>query len=323
MSGFFSPRLAGIRTSILGISPARTTLAKRGFTTANTRAQAHLEEITRTFADGYHSALETGNLEELTALLALTGAEFRGFAFEGAAMALTLLDHLTPWRSDRFERFLSGPAEAHIYMVHVGAGWAYATLPWLRLRAGAAVNRFDPVLRWLAVDGFGFHEGFFKWPRVGLRQQMPRGLRGYARRAFDQGLGRSLWFVCCADGVRVAGTIAQFDQSRRSGLWSGIGLACAYAGAFEERDLIALRDAAGEFRPDLAQGAAFAAKARLRAGNLVPHTEDACQTFCAMSARDAACVTDSALKKLPADGTEPAYEIWRRRIRQEFAAVRR
>jgi hypothetical protein len=323
MNGLFLPLLIKVRASILAISAAQITFPKCSITPTNTTAQAHLETIVRMFISGYQSALEAENLDELGALLATIDPEFTGFGFEGAAMALTLLDHLTPWRNDGFERFLSGSGQHHAYMVHVGAGWAYARLPWLRMRIGAIAGQLDPILGWLSVDGFGFHEGFFQWTRVGVRQQRPRGVRGYARRAFDQGLGRSLWFVCCADGVRVSNTIAEFNQSRRSDLWSGVGLASAYAGGFEERDLSTLCDAAGAFGPDLAQGAAFAAKARLRAGNLVPHTERACQAFCAMSARDAACVTDSALKKLPADGIEPAYEIWRRRIRQEFATVRR
>src|SRR5262249_6440948 len=148
-------------------------------------------------------------------------------------------------------------------------------------------------------------------------------IRGYARRAFDQGLGRSLWFVNCADAKRIAGTIAQFDEPRRADLWSGIGLACAYAGAYAGTDLDELFAAAHKYRPELAQGAAFAAKARLRAGNLVPHTERACEAFCGTSAREAAEITDYALKDLPQHGPDPAFELWRRRIQGEFTVVRR
>ena len=36
-------------------------------------------------------------------------------------------------------------------------------------------------------------------------------------------------------------------------------------------------------------------------------------------AEDAAKVTDAALENLPADGAEPAYEIWRQRIQAQFA----
>jgi hypothetical protein len=238
-------------------------------------------------------------------------------------MGLMLLDHLLPSRATRFDRFLAGPGYPHVYMVHVGAGWCYARLPWLRFRVNAAIGSLDPLLRWLAVDGFGFHEGYFAWNRVGERKQVPQGVSGYARRVFDQGLGRSLWFVHCADPLRVSTSIQQFHESRRGDLWSGIGLACAYAGGYTGTDLDELRVAARMYGAELAQGAAFGAKARLRAGNLVSHTDHACEIFCGTSAREAAAVTDTALKELPLHGPEPAFEIWRRRIQHEFGAVRR
>ena len=323
MSSLSPSRLNRLRRAILGISPAETTFDRRGFTPSSSRAQTHLEKIGRTFVTGYHSALESVNADELGLSLTSMELEFRGFAFEGAAMGLMLLDHLTPWNKGRFQQFLRGPGEPHTYMVHVGAGWAYARLPWLRMRMTAAIAMHDPLLRWLAVDGFGFHEGYFAWPRVGVRQRVPGGLGGYARRAFDQGLGRSLWFVCCGDAQRIVETIGRFDEPRRADLWGGIGLACAYAGGCTEEDIARLCTGAHQHSAALAQGAAFAAKARLRAGNLVPHTERACQILCGIPAREAAAVTDSALKDIPADGTEPVFEIWRRRIQREFAAVRR
>jgi hypothetical protein len=70
----------------------------------------------------------------------------------------------------------------------------------------------------------------------------------------------------------------------------------------------------------LAQGAAFAAKARQRAGNPTAHTELACQVLCGMSAGKAAELTDSSLRDLPPDGAQPAYEHWRQRIQSYFAA---
>ena len=95
-------------------------------------------------------------------------------------------------------------------------------------------------------------------------------------------------------------------------------MAATYAGGVDVSVLEALRTAAGGHLPHLAQGAAFAAKARLRAGNLTPHTETACQVFWGTPAADAARVTDDALLDLVAGATEPAYEVWRQRIRDRF-----
>lgn len=234
-------------------------------------------------------------------------------------MALTLLDHLMPWRignlGSRLQSFLVGPGAVHIYMVHVGAGWAFARLPW---RIRWPPQWLDPLLGWLAVDGYGFHQGYFAWPRYIRKQIRPANLSGYAGRVFDQGLGRSLWFVEGATVPQIVHTIAEFAPGRHADLWSGVGLACAYAGGVDEEQIINLRSAAGPFLSCLAQGAAFAAKARQRAANPAPHTDLTCQLFCGIAADTAASITDHALTNLPEDGREPAYEVWRQRIQSEL-----
>ena len=68
---------------------------------------------------------------------------------------------------------------------------------WARLPINPrrARQRLDPVLGWLGCDGYGFHEGFFHWPKYISGQRPPKKLTGYETRVFDQGLGRSWWFV--------------------------------------------------------------------------------------------------------------------------------
>jgi hypothetical protein len=312
--------LRAVRRALFGISPRETSFARRRFRGDSAAVREHLEEVGRSFVRGYNAALEEDRPPALAARLeAEVERSHQGFAYEGAGMALALLDTLIPGRRDCLARFLAGPGSSHAYIVHVGAGWILARLPISPERLLARLE--DPTLRWLALDGYGFHEGFFRWPRSVARREVPRKLRGYARRGFDQGLGRSLWFVDGADVRLIPRTIGAFPAERRPGLWSGVGLACAYAGGRGQADLAALRRAAGPHAAQLAQGVAFAAKARERAGNPAAHTELACRVVCGMSAGAAAAVTDEALRGLPADRPgEPAFEVWRRRIQDRFAA---
>src|SRR5438128_1580806 len=134
MNGLLAPALGRLRRTAFGIAPDETTFRKRGFRPGRLEAQTKLEQIGGTFVSGYHAALDSQDTGDLAALLEAVDLEFRGFAFEGAAMALTLLDHLAPWRQSRFAEFLAGPGGRHAYMLHIGAGWAYARLPWLRVR---------------------------------------------------------------------------------------------------------------------------------------------------------------------------------------------
>lgn len=307
-----------LRKAVFGISPEEATFARRGFRVSNIRAQQRLEQIGTAFLQGYQAVLEDDGLDALVLRLRAAEAELRGFAFEGAAMGLTLLDHVSLWNGKRLQAFLNGPGAAHVYMAHVGAGWALARLPWLRRRAEQYLTRLDPLLCWLVVDGYGFHEGYFNWRRAIERQVIPTQLQGYARRVFDQGLGRSLWFVEGADVLRISSTVASFEPGRHADLWSGVGLACAYAGGVDEGSIEAMRITAQPFTPQLAQGAAFAAKVRQRANNPAVHTEMACRILCGVSAEAAALITEVALEELQGDGEEPAYEVWRRRVQTQF-----
>ncbi len=299
---------------LFAIPIEEVSFARRGFRGGTEEVHALLQRVGQSFLAGYHGALEERSLEGLTARLEEIDADHRGFAFEGAAMALTLLDVLMPWRR-RLRALLAGSGAAHVYMVHIGAGWAIARLPPARR---AVLRGLDPLLRWLALDGYGFHQGFFHWPRAIVEHQIPNRLKGYAARAFDQGLGRSLWFVEGAEVSRVAATIATFPDSRHADLWSGIGLACAYAGGVDRAEVEDLMQAAGDFGSQMAQGSAFAAEARQRAGNPAAHTEQACRVLCRRSAEDAAKLTHAARRDLPGDAEEPAFEVWRRRIQSDL-----
>lgn len=299
---------------LLGISHQEVSFDRRGFRGAGAAIQPYLEEVGGYFVDGYNGALEASSVPAVAAHLDRLPAAYTGFAYEGAGMALALLDTLAPWRR-RLDALLAGPGEPHRYLIHVGAGWILGRLPltsrWLR-------RRLDPLLGWLSLDGYGFHEGFFRAQRTVEEQRLPRRLVGYERRAFDQGLGRSLWFSEGASAEGIAATIDRFPSQRRAHLWAGVGLACAYAGGVPPRVLHTLVEAAGGDRCWLAQGVAFAAKARQAAGNLMPQTELACQLVCGLPAEEAALLTDQLTVDLPPDGELPAYEIWRRRIAQRF-----
>ena len=308
--------LRSFRRHLFGISPKEVEFGRRGFHAASDEARQRLETAGGAFVTGYNAGLACDDAEQLGRQLGAVQQELAGFAFEGAAMALSLLDQLTPWRRNRWRTFLNGPGEPHVYMVHVGAGWALARL---RRRVDRPLARLDPLLRWLTVDGYGFHQGFFSPRRYADGQECPPRLAGYARRAFDQGLGRCLWFVQGADVEVIPGAIARFEPSRRGDLWSGLGLACAYAGGVGGAGIEALRDAATGFGAQLAQGASFAAKVRQRAGNPASHTDLACELFCGTPALEAARVTDDTLAGVADDGPQPGFEVWRQRIQQHYA----
>jgi hypothetical protein len=299
---------------LLRISPAEASFARRRFRSAREETRLRLEHIGEVFLAGYQAGLQTGAVPALGQALAAVPQEARGFAFEGAAMALAAVGLLLPWRWRHLRRFMDGAGE-HVYMVHVGVGWAAAALRRQPARLG---RRFPPLYRWLVVDGAGFFHGYFRWAPPRAPVPVSR-LGGYAARAFDQGLGRSLWFREGGSAVDIGRAITAAAPSRQADLWSGVGLACAYAGGVPDEAVLALRARAGAARPALAQGACFAAAARQRAGNPAPHTERASRLLCGRSAAESARLAEAVRLALPDPGSDEAYERWRRDLQGHFA----
>jgi enediyne biosynthesis protein E3 len=311
---------------VLTPGDSATRLSVRGFPEKDEATRELLESVGRSFLRGYGFAVQARSprdaepsLEEMPMLL-------RGFAYEGAAMGLAMLDGLS-LRGGRVAEFLDGRAARHVYMAYVGVGWAMARLPRFRWPKLTAV---DPLLSWLVLDGYGFHQAYFKTQRYVVNQYReqafpwPGGVhRWYANRVIDQGIGRALWFVGGADPAAVIKLVGSFPASRRPDLYSGLGLATTYAGGGNEKELRFLWDSAGPCRAQLAQGCAFAAKARVLADLMVPHVELASEVFCGMTPAEAARITDIALPNSGDDRQLPAYERWRQGVAEELAVAGR
>lgn len=316
-----------IRRRILTPKMSETSLDVRGFNKKNPQAQELLETVGKSFLTGYGYAAEAKDSVTAEEQLETIPRQFRGFAYEGAGMGFAIRDGLPIGGSQHVARFLAGRGRDHSYMIYIGVGWAMARLPrfrWSRVKVA------DPLMRWLVLDGYGFHQAYFRTEDYVTRHyQEPEfpwpteGQRWYSNHAIDQGIGRALWFVGGTDPRLVADLIDGYPAARHADLYSGAGLAATYAGGVDEQELQAFRDRAGEYRPQLAQGSAFAATARIEAGLLMPHTAVATGVFCGMSPEQASNVSFLARPTGEGEADLPSYELWRRRIAEEFAALER
>jgi enediyne biosynthesis protein E3 len=309
-----------LRCRIFLPDQSEVTFERRGFYAPDAQRQANLEEVGRKFLEGFAYGMDGRSLPDIESSLEMIEPAFRGFAYEGCSMALAVRDGITLGNRHWVRDLLAGRGAAHIYMAYIGVGWAMARLPRARWRA---IAPRDPLLRWLALDGYGFHQAYFRTREYVAGQYqapIPGWPSGYANRVADQGIGRALWFVNGSDVAHVADTIGRFAPSRRADLWSGAALASVYAGGADAGELEQMVRLAGPYRSHAAQGAAFAAGARVLAGLVTPGTELGVKVHCGMSAVQAAAVTDEARLGLPeADSPVPAYDIWRERIRERFA----
>jgi enediyne biosynthesis protein E3 len=307
--------LGTVRRRLFGIPSTRAVFNRPGFVK---EAWTNFSPVAIALVEGYHASLEDSRFSVLIPRLEAVEPEYRGFAYEGAGMGLAALDIMAPWKN-RVKDFVEGPAAPaphHMYPIYVGVGLALARL---HRSPEKFFPRLDPLLCWVVVDGYGFHEGFFAWKRTVERKVVPAHFSPYAVRLFDQGLGRCLWFASGALVDRVAALISTFPQERQVDLWSGVGLASSFAGGSNRGELEMLRETAAPYRLQLARGAAVAAKGHQDARHSSPHTELACQVYSGLSGAQAAQILDEARQNLPMHDKEPAYEIWRKRTQEQFA----
>jgi hypothetical protein len=308
---------------VLAPSLEDVSFAGRGFAVSPTPATERLEAVPQAVVCGFEWAIAAHNLTDITRRLRLVEEEQRGFAYEGATMAYTILDTI---RGDRTRELLSGEGEKHLLLAYIGIGFAMARLPrplWRKVLPDLR-SRYHPMMSWLAVDGYGFDRAYFDTERWVDRQEVPnpypwQGSPEYFLRAVDQGIGRALWFIRGADPDKVAAAVLRFAGGRQADLWSGVGLAATFAGGCSPDGLAELRKSAGEHWAELALGSVFAVKARTDAGFVPEHTVLANEQLTSLSIAGSNALADRTEPDPRGSGPLPQYEIWRQRIRAHFA----
>jgi hypothetical protein len=289
----------------------------RGFRVGSAETRARLEHIGETFIAGFNRALRAEQPTELREAFEAVAPEDRGFAVEGAAMGCAIAD-AAMFGGNRLRCWIACTTEDYSYLTHVGAGWALARVPW---RRRAILRHLDPVHSWLAFDGLGFHDGYFHSRRIDAGWR--RLTTGYAARAYDQGVGRAVWFSSGGSIAGAAAAIARLDAARHNDLWAGLGLAVGYAGGATAMELQLVLQAAPDARVWLAQGAAFAAEARAQADHVPPCTHETVRVLTGLDVEKTVQLVRRVRQSLPSTATEtlPSYELWRLGVQHELASA--
>jgi enediyne biosynthesis protein E2 len=318
--------IGSVRRLVFTPELADVTFTKRGFpgvAGASPAVTRRLELIPQTVICGFEWGIDARDQWEVERRLAAVDPELRGFACEGVTMAFTILDAMG--RGHRTRDLLRGAGRPHVLLAYIGMGFAMARLPrrlWPKVVPDLSGDPYYPTMSWLAVDGYGFDRAYFDTRRWVGEQRVPRpydwdGSPDYFIRAVDQGIGRALWFICGARVPDVAAAVERFASHRRPDLWSGIGLAAAFAGGCDHEGLAALRRASGEHAPELATGAVLATKARVYAGFVPAHAALAADALAGLTVEAVSALADDGTVHA-GDGRLPAYELWRQNIAAHF-----
>jgi hypothetical protein len=316
-----------LRKLLMAPALSEVSFAGRGFPVVPTPATAQLESIPQAVVTGFEWGIEARDLWETERRLELVDPELQGFAYEGATMASVIRDVMGPGRGRRTQDLMEGAnGRRHIFLNYIGIGFAMAKLPrplWKKVMPELHGDEFYPPMLWLAVDGYGFDRAYFDTRRWIDEQRLDSphpwdGHPDYFQRAFDQGVGRALWFIHGAHVDNVTAALRRFASSRHADLWAGVGLAATFAGASHSEDLSALYAAAGEHRGHLGQGSVFAAKARHFSRTVPEHTRIAVHALAGLTVEQAAALADDSTPDLKSTGPVPTYELWRTAVREQL-----
>lgn len=218
------------------------------------------------YIQGLFQQVQASELDDaqLDAFCADIEQEFVSVVFEATAAKYAKKDlesgllHVPHWMP-----FKEQNAVNHGSQIHVGLGWAMAECSLLTC---SVLSTFPSEFLWRVWDGFGYYSGLFK-RREAVRQQVfPSGFDPEWTAAFDQGLGRSFWYIAQGDPSRVELMIHLFPEDRRRDLWRGAGLAMTYIGGVEKNLLTETLQRAGSYQSSVRCGALLALEGKEKAG---------------------------------------------------------
>lgn len=290
---------------------------------AETEARKQLRLSSTSFIDAYNTSLEVDLSRKLFSILGTYDKSFRGFAYEGTGMGMAMLDYTGFSKRDRLSEFVE-TAPSYTMLAYIGAGFAIAVL---NRDLEPSLASLKPLERWWAIDGYGFYCGIFRWEQTIEKQRLPKKIKGYGQRAFDRGIGRSLWFRLNDDINEITRLIQTFPEHRRADIWSGIGLASTYAGGVEKVTLETVKAKSGPYKSHVALGSSMAAINRYYPDNIMEHNDLACSVYCGMTAENTAKLVVNTAESLTIDPAEPVFtpqpifETFREAVRSHLALL--
>ena len=206
-------------------------------------------------------------------------------------------------------RICHGPAAAAAVEEHSAGSHRHAVLPDNELARRGRL-RFRPGL--LPDRTVGTRSSGSPYPWQGRADYFPR--------AFDQGIGRALWFIHGGHpAMSSPPSPLRLGPPGRPLERRGPGLRVRRR--YDAAGLADMRLAAGEHWTHVAQGSVFAAKARVFSGFEPSHTAVAVTTLTDLTVAEAAVLADDVAVTSADDiATDLDYELWRSKIRDAVGA---
>lgn len=262
----------------------------------------HIQTIFRHVQDSFSDSY---TLQTLAENLGNYEIEFRSIAYEAASMCIALQDFKTANELNRWHDFLNENS-AHATQIHVGLGWALAQN---EISPIEFLRQLEPVFGYRVLDGYGYYEGFFRRRKSILNQQQPQWNDSTATGAYNQGLGRSLWYIHNGEIDAAKHALEKFPVERHKDLWRGLGIAIAYVGGCNEKMLREVFIQSGLYKSQLATGAVMALVSRHYANYISDDTSLVCKVWLNKTSEEIILLNENLRSSLNLKADD-AYKNW-------------
>lgn len=221
--------------------------------------------------------------QDLIQFLEAEPAVFRSISYESASFELASQFLESTGELDHWEEFFDFDGQTHPFHIDIGLGWAIAKL-----------NKFpEPAWeapmsrrRWMVFDGIGYYFALYRGRRTIKNRSVPLGMHEMDQRAFDQGIGRRLWYHVKGNMKDLFNLIDTFDPMRRGNLWRGVGVACGYVGGSNKKRLDQIAVFSGDFLKQFASGISLAMMSRIGSNSVNDDLIQACLQICSQTKED-------------------------------------
>ena len=279
-----------------------------------TTIQDKIELVQNTFKEAKKKASSTKDLIQLQDWLLNVPNEFISVAYEGASMEIAIKNIKETNSLERWNKFYHDFGLIHSSQIHVGLGWAFSEL---NVDLTDFDLTIDPISKCRVLDGYGYYEGIFRRRRSIRKQLIPQHLSELDLRAYDQGLGRSLWYISQGEVEKLVKIINLFSDSRGRDLWRGVGIAVAYVGGIEALDLQQLVKGSGQYLPVFKSGVSLLIQSRFKANTIAADTKSICDF---LFNKDCSIINDQLIEfELETKSTpELRYFDWVKKIEENL-----
>jgi len=193
--------------------------------------------------------------------------EYTSVVFEAIAADFAKKDIQAARKNlDTWNAFREQYKDKHGSQLHVGLGWALGETG---CHPYDYIVDLSPLWRWRVLDGVGYYHGLFKRRETVRKRLVPEFIQTEEDlAAFDQGVGRSFWYISQGNNERLERLLTLFDENRQTSFWRGIGVASAYVGGLDENAIKDLITFSQTHRSQLTSGAIMAQASRIKSESL-------------------------------------------------------